>query len=172
MFDKPRNGSRPPPEAANIDGVEFWTTATRAFRALPDRGYGGRMLANVGDLPYVIVIALIVLIGGSQLPKIARNIGLAGKEFRKAQTEAEDEHASKAAQSTTTGTAGGPTPPPPVALPATQATPQAAPPTPSGGAGQPDSGESNITLTPAQLDALLKAREEQVRNQSGPATDN
>ena len=49
------------------------------------------MIANIGDLPYVIVIAVIVLVGGSQLPKIARNVGLAGKEFRKAQTEAEDD---------------------------------------------------------------------------------
>ena len=49
------------------------------------------MIGNIGDLPYVIVIAVIVLVGGSQLPKIARNLGMAGKEFRKAQHEAEEE---------------------------------------------------------------------------------
>lgn len=119
------------------------------------------MIANVGDLPYVIIIAVVVLIGGSQLPKIARNIGLAGKEFRKAQTEAEEEHAKAAANpagasnSATSATNNAPTPPPPVALPASP---------PASGAAQTEAG---ITLTPAQLDALLKAREEQVRNEPG-----
>ncbi|HMC39209.1 MAG TPA: twin-arginine translocase TatA/TatE family subunit [Acidimicrobiales bacterium] len=111
------------------------------------------MLANVGDLPYVIVIALIVLVGGSQLPRIARNVGLAGKEFRKAQAEAEEEQAAK-----------GATPPPPVPLPAAPA------PAPTSAAAE---GEGSITLTPAQLDALLKAREEQTRGDSGtPSTPN
>src|SRR5690348_12809933 len=80
------------------------------------------MLANVGDLPYVIIIALVVLVGGSQLPKIARNVGLAGKEFRKAQTEAEDEQAAKAAAKN----AANITPPAPVPLPAAAPVPPAA----------------------------------------------
>lgn len=56
------------------------------------------MVANIfgPDLGYVVIIVLVVLIGGSQLPKIARNIGTAGKEFRKAQQEAEDEAAEAA----------------------------------------------------------------------------
>ncbi|MBO0692923.1 MAG: twin-arginine translocase TatA/TatE family subunit [Acidimicrobiaceae bacterium] len=45
------------------------------------------------DLGYVVIIVLVVMVGGSQLPKIARNIGTAGKEFRKAQREAEEENA-------------------------------------------------------------------------------
>ena len=129
------------------------------------------MLANVGDLPYVIIIALVVLVGGSQLPKIARNVGLAGKEFRKAQTEAEDEQAAKAAAKN----AANVTPPAPVPLPAapvppaaTAAPAPAATPAPASAATPGTPEEPGITLTPAQLDALLKAREEQVRNESGP----
>lgn len=133
------------------------------------------MLANVGDLPYVIVIALVVLVGGSQLPKIARNVGLAGKEFRKAQAEAEDEQAAKAAKSS-----AGATPPAPVPLPAAAPVPPAAnaapapvtTPAPASAATPGTPEEPAITLTPAQLDALLKAREEQVRNESGPAASN
>ena len=101
----------------------------------------------------VLVLALIVLVGGSQLPKLARNVGMAGREFRKAQQEAEEdaerEKASKAAKDSAV--------PPPVEL---SAAPAAA--APAQGA-QP---EGAITLTPAQLDALLKAREEQVRGQA------
>ena len=57
----------------------------------------GYMTGNImgGDGLIVIVVALVVLVGGSQLPKIARNVGLAGKEFRKAQSEAEAEHAQQ-----------------------------------------------------------------------------
>jgi TatA/E family protein of Tat protein translocase len=122
-----------------------------------------------GDGLIVIVVALVVLIGGSQLPKIARNIGLAGKEFRKAQSEAEEEERAKAGSRS----AGADLAPPPVALP----------PTPSAGAASsapvatsaaatsagapPASGDESITLTPAQLEALLKAREEQARSQPG-----
>ncbi len=124
------------------------------------------MIANLmgGDGLIVIVVALVVLVGGSQLPKIARNIGLAGKEFRKAQAEAEDEQAQKAAAG------AGPSVPPPVALPATppagaaSSTP-VAPATTAAPASA--GGDDAITLSPAQLEALLKAREEQVRNQPG-----
>lgn len=100
----------------------------------------------------VLVIALIVLVGGSQLPKLARNVGMAGREFRKAQQEAEEDaerdKAAKAAQE-----AGVPAPAALTPAPATAAT----------AAGAAD---SSITLTPAQLEALLKAREEQARGQA------
>ena len=53
------------------------------------------MTANIfgPDLKIGIVVSdhLLVVIFGSQLPKIARNVGMAGKEFRKAQQEAEEE---------------------------------------------------------------------------------
>ena len=114
------------------------------------------MIGNLagGDGLIVLIIALVVLVGGSQLPKIARNVGLAGKEFRKAQTEAEEEKAKEQAAKAQAAAV-----PPPVPLPASApAAPAAAAP-----------GEDSINLTPAQLEALLKAREEQVRNQ--PSTN-
>jgi Sec-independent protein translocase protein TatA len=109
------------------------------------------MIANIfgGDGLIVLIIALVVLVGGSQLPKIARNVGLAGKEFRNAQAEAEADAAKKKAK---TG------------VPEPLAVPQAAPAVP---ASSPEAvAEPAISLTPAQLDALLKAREEQVRKES------
>jgi Sec-independent protein translocase protein TatA len=105
------------------------------------------MLANIGDLPYLVVIALIVLVGGSQLPKIARNVGLAGKEFRQAQADA-DAEAERERQAKAAALA-------PASLPA---------------AGE--SGEGALTLTPAQLDALLNARAEQVRESASLKQDN
>jgi sec-independent protein translocase protein TatA len=117
------------------------------------------MIANLmgGDGLIVIVIALVVLVGGSQLPKIARNVGLAGKEFRKAQSEAEEE-AEKAKASAAAKAAVAP----PVPLPASPAAPAAN----AAAAAAPTAADPAITLTPAQLDALLKAREEQVRGES------
>ena len=118
------------------------------------------MIANLmgGDALIVLVVAIVVLLGGSQLPKIARNVGTAGKEFRKAQQEAEDDaerdRQAKAAREAATT----PPPPQPLAAPSVTAPPVAA--------------EPSITLTPAQLDALLKAREEQVRGEAGPAESN
>jgi TatA/E family protein of Tat protein translocase len=52
------------------------------------------MLANMlgSDTLIVVLIAVVVLFGGSQLPKIARNVGAAGHELRKAQREAESDH--------------------------------------------------------------------------------
>jgi TatA/E family protein of Tat protein translocase len=49
------------------------------------------MIANLlgTDGLIVLVVAVVVLFGGSQLPKLAKNVGSAGREFRKAQIEAE-----------------------------------------------------------------------------------
>ncbi len=116
------------------------------------------------DLGIVVIIILVVLVGGSQLPKIARNVGMAGKEFRKAQTEAEEEaEREKTAQAERDRAA--------------QAARQQAdsPAAPSLGAGPgpaPLPGAStvpddSIKLSRAELDALLKAREEQVRREAG-----
>lgn len=110
-----------------------------------------------GDGLIVIVVALVVLVGGSQLPKIARNVGLAGKEFRKAQAEAEDEARAKSGSDT------------PAALPPTQTPAADAPATAAPAAGAAQAGEESITLTPSQLEAMLRAREEQARNQ--PSTN-
>ena len=50
------------------------------------------MIANIlgDDGLIVIILAVVVLFGGSQLPKLAKNVGSAGREFRKAQREAEE----------------------------------------------------------------------------------
>lgn len=117
------------------------------------------MIANLagGDGLIVLIIAVVVLVGGSQLPKMARNVGLAGKEFRKAQAESEEEERKKAAAKAAEAAAAAVPPPVPLpASPASAATPAA-----------PSTPEGTINLTPAQLDALLKAREEQARNEAG-----
>ncbi len=120
------------------------------------------MIANLAgfDLGAVIIVALIVLVGGTQLPKIARNIGLAGKEFRKAQDEAERDNANKQP-------APSLAPPPPTPVGPAPATPPQAAVTP------PHRPEDSVVLTRSELDALLKAREEQAKGEAaGPAESN
>lgn len=49
------------------------------------------MLALINDTGIVIlIIAVVLLFGASQIPKVARNIAEAGKEFRKAHAELEE----------------------------------------------------------------------------------
>jgi sec-independent protein translocase protein TatA len=113
-----------------------------------------------GDDLIVILVAFVVLFGGSQLPKLAKNTGEALREFRKAHSEAE-------AGTAATATAVAPAPVAPVLPPApavTVATP--APAVPAAG--------DYITVTRADLDALLaersaQARAEQARAEQGPA---
>jgi sec-independent protein translocase protein TatA len=95
------------------------------------------MLAFINDAGILIaVIVIVLLFGASQIPKLARNLGEAGREFRKAHAEAESAEAHL--------------PPPPTALP-----PAAAP--------APAAAEESITLTPAQLGKLLADREARAR---------
>jgi sec-independent protein translocase protein TatA len=62
---------------------------------------GGLMLAEIIGPDILIVVAiLVVLFGGSQLPKLARNLGQAQKELRKGFAEGQQE-AESAATSTT-----------------------------------------------------------------------
>jgi sec-independent protein translocase protein TatA len=119
------------------------------------REYRRGMVANIfgPDLGIVILVILVVLIGGSQLPKIARNVGTAGREFRKAQQEAdEDAERDQAAKTSPPPQAVGPAPAP-VPTP---------PPVPR---------EESVTLTRSELDALLKAREEQARREDTGSSD-
>ena len=47
------------------------------------------MLAVINDTGILVVlVAVILLFGASQIPKLARNLGEASKEFRKAHEEA------------------------------------------------------------------------------------
>jgi sec-independent protein translocase protein TatA len=51
----------------------------------------------------IIAIVVLVLFGGSQLPKLARSLGEAQKEFKKGVTEAgKDDSAAKTDQPTKT----------------------------------------------------------------------
>jgi sec-independent protein translocase protein TatA len=77
------------------------------------------MIANIfgTDGVIVLIVALVVLFGGSQLPKLAKNLGSAGREFRKAQQEADDEAAAQAAKAAT-ATPVGPAPATPAVAPA------------------------------------------------------
>lgn len=62
------------------------------------------MVGNIfgSDTLIVIIIAMVVLFGGSQLPKLAKNVGAAGHEFRRAQREAEAEHVATEASAPVT----------------------------------------------------------------------
>ena len=97
------------------------------------------MLSNIfsasNDL-IVILVAVVVLFGGSQLPKLAKNTGEALREFRKSHSEAESASAAVSAPVTPPAT--------PVLPPAAQVVGT------SQGATVP---ADTVTLTQAQLDA-------------------
>jgi sec-independent protein translocase protein TatA len=102
------------------------------------------MLASIASPEFlgVIFIAIVVIFGGSQLPKIARNVGSAGKEFRKAQREAEEEEAKNKGPAVVT-------PPKEVtAGPAVATTPAAA----------VSPADDKVTISKAELAALLDER--------------
>ena len=50
----------------------------------------------------IILVVVLVLFGGSQLPKLARNVGKAQKEFKDGMTDAEQAKASDATSTTAT----------------------------------------------------------------------
>ena len=87
------------------------------------------MLSDTGVL--VLVVAVVLLFGTSQIPKLARNLAEAGKEFRNAHAEAEQSS-------------------PPVATPLPPA---------------PGPSQETVTLTRAELDALIAGRPAQTVEQ-------
>jgi TatA/E family protein of Tat protein translocase len=53
------------------------------------------MLALINDTGIIVLlVAVALLFGASQIPKLARNLAEAGKEFRKAQADMETDHKS------------------------------------------------------------------------------
>lgn len=62
-------------------------------RALDTGGTVSRMIAGFFDGPevFVVLIVVLVLFGGSQIPKLARNLGQAQKEFKKGISEGADD---------------------------------------------------------------------------------
>lgn len=95
--------------------------------------------------PELIIILVIVLLlfGTTRLPKLARSLGEASREFKKGTEEREREEAAKAAQSAPTAPTTPPAPAPPPAAP------------PTAPAADPN---EQVTMSRAELDALL-ARE-------------
>ena len=55
------------------------------------------MFAGLFDGPEVIVVLVVILVlfGGSQIPKLARNLGQAQKEFKKCLAEGQADDADK-----------------------------------------------------------------------------
>lgn len=125
------------------------------------------MIANLTGDWYWIVLAVIVLFGGSQLPKLAKNAGEAMKEFRKAHNDAMTDTPTSVAAPAPTLPVGA-APAPSLGVGAQPARPLPAG-VPSGGAATAaPSGEEKVTLTRAELDALLAHREAQARASGAP----
>ncbi len=123
------------------------------------------MIANIFGDWYWIVIAVVVLFGGSQLPKLARNSGEALKEFRKA-------HGDEPGESSQVGAGTGRsalTSPPVTAAPGYPQAPAGRVVAPAEVA--PPTAEERITLSRAELDALLAAREARAKADEAKTTD-
>ncbi|GEM_PF-645345 len=108
--------------------------------------------------PELIIILVIVLLlfGTTRLPKLAKSLGEASREFKKGTEERESEEAAKATQTAPTAPTVPPAPAP--------AAPPVAPPAPAPAAPAPpqvpvaDPNEQ-VTMSRAELDALLAERE-------------
>lgn len=126
------------------------------------------MLANVFGTDWIwVLLVVVVLFGGSQLPKLAKNAGEAMKEFRKAHDEASETSQSVAASpAASTGTPySQPSPTPPAISQAP------APAAPVAAQPAPNTSEERVTLSRAELDALLADREARAKasaQASGP----
>ncbi len=63
--------------------------------AAKGRGYGDRM--NLGPTELIIVLVIVlVLFGGAKLPKLAKSLGEAQNEFKKATTDVSEADAAAA----------------------------------------------------------------------------
>src|SRR3954471_1234454 len=93
----------------------------------------------------IILIVVLLLFGTTRLPKLARSLGQASKEFKEGVAERENEE-QQAAQASQTAQAT----PPPVA-PTVDAPPPSA--TPAADAGD------QVTMSRADLEALLDERD-------------
>ena len=113
-------------------------------------------LANIlgPDALIIVVLALVLLFGAGQLPKLARNIGEASKEFKKAQEEKEAE--AEAARQAAEAARQAAVPPAPTPLPP----------------AAPTSPDDKITLSKGELDALLAEREARARREAESPPNN
>jgi|SRR5579885_23324 len=109
-------------------------------------------MPSVGPFELIIILVVVLLLFGStRLPKLAKSLGEASREFKKGVGD-DDTPATTAATTAAT------------AAPVIPATPPAAAVAPS-----PAPGEEKVTLTRAELDALLAAREAQARKNAPPS---
>lgn len=93
-------------------------------------------MGNVGPFELLLVVLVILLLFGSaKLPKLARSIGEASKEFKKGVNEA-----------ATDGDAGAVKPPEPT----------------------PPKPDDSVTMTRAELEALLAERDARARRETPP----
>jgi sec-independent protein translocase protein TatA len=125
------------------------------------------IFSGTNDL-IVVVLAVVVLFGGTQLPKLARNAGTALKEFRSGHGDATNPQSPAAA--------AGPAPAPSSAAPApTPAPVVVVTPAPALTPGQVTAaivpGDDRITLTRAQLDALLAEKASAPKAPDGAGTE-
>jgi sec-independent protein translocase protein TatA len=79
-----------------------------------------------GPEAIIVLVIVLVLFGGSQIPKLARNLGRAQKEFKDGIDEGQRTASSRVTETTVTTTQPAPAPTPPVS------NPPAASPTPDG----------------------------------------
>jgi sec-independent protein translocase protein TatA len=102
------------------------------------------MVANIfgPDGLIVLLVIIVLLFGAGQLPKLARSFGEAGKEFKKAQAEAEAESDALKRSATTT---------------------------PVGAAQAAPVVDDKITLSKSELNALLDEREARAKQEAPPA---
>ena len=114
-----------------------------------------------------VLLVIVVLFGGSQLPKLAKNAGDAMKEFRKAHDEA-----SNTAQSVTSqpavppAVAPGPLPQVAVQAGATAPSVLQASPQPQVSAQASSGSGEQVTLSRSELDALLAVARERAAQTS------
>jgi sec-independent protein translocase protein TatA len=109
------------------------------------------IFSGTNDL-IVVVVAVVVLFGGTQLPKLARNAGTALKEFRSGHGDASNPQSPAAAAGPApapSSSAPAPAPPPVVVVTPAPAL------TPGQVTAATAPADDRITLTRAQLDALL-----------------
>lgn len=99
-------------------------------------------MPNIGPLELIIVLVVVLLLFGStKLPKLARSIGEASQEFKKGVSEGGKDDAKGA--ELRAAEAKAPKSPKP---------------------------SDKVTMTQAELDALLSEREAQARRQTPPLT--
>ena len=94
---------------------------------------------------FIVAAVVLLLFGGSQLPKLAKSIGQARREFEKAVRD-EPEQPKDASAPTEVATAPAETPAPSAADPA---------------------ADDKVVLSRAELEAMLQAKEDEVRQRQG-----